>query len=167
MSAEPSLQPVFISFLNYHTHSLLLWYFLFSIYLFLLDIFFIYIPNAIPKVPYTLSPPCSPTHLVPLLDPGVPLHIKFAIPRGLSSQWWLTRPSSATSAARDTSSGVLVSSYCSTYGVADLLCFYWFSSLIPFSLSFTTLLPIIIFQAPVTSTLFVCLFVFLRQGFSV
>jgi hypothetical protein len=28
----------------------------------LLDIFFIYISNAIPKVPYTLPPPCSPTH---------------------------------------------------------------------------------------------------------
>jgi hypothetical protein len=48
-------------------------------------------------------------------------HIKFAIPRGLSSQWWPGRPSSATYAARDTSSGgVLVSSYCcSTYRVAD------------------------------------------------
>jgi cellulose synthase/poly-beta-1,6-N-acetylglucosamine synthase-like glycosyltransferase len=33
-------------------------------------------------------------------------HIKFAIPRGLSSQWWLTRPSSATYAARGMSSGV-------------------------------------------------------------
>jgi hypothetical protein len=45
-------------------------------------------------------------------------HIKFAIPRGLSSQWWLTRPSSATYAARDMSSGV--SSYCcSNYRVAD------------------------------------------------
>ena len=32
-------------------------------------------------------------------------HIKFARPRVLSSQWWLTRPSSATYAARDTSSG--------------------------------------------------------------
>jgi hypothetical protein len=31
-------------------------------------------------------------------------HIKFARPRGLSSQWWLTRPSSATYATRDTSS---------------------------------------------------------------
>jgi hypothetical protein len=29
---------------------------------FLLDIFFIYISNAIPKVPYTLPQPCSPTH---------------------------------------------------------------------------------------------------------
>jgi hypothetical protein len=42
--------------------------------LFLLDIFFIYISNAITKVPYTLLPPCSPTHPLPLLDPGVPLY---------------------------------------------------------------------------------------------
>jgi hypothetical protein len=40
----------------------------------LLDIFFIYISNAIPKVPYTLPPPCSPTHPLPLLGPGVPLY---------------------------------------------------------------------------------------------
>jgi hypothetical protein len=31
-------------------------------------------------------------------------HIKFARPRGLSSQWWPTRQSSDTYAARDTSS---------------------------------------------------------------
>ena len=41
---------------------------------FLLDIFFIYISNAIPKVPYTLPLPCSPTHSLPLLGPGVPLY---------------------------------------------------------------------------------------------
>jgi hypothetical protein len=41
---------------------------------FLLDIFFIYISNAIPKVPYTLLPPSSPTHSLPLLGPGVPLY---------------------------------------------------------------------------------------------
>jgi hypothetical protein len=57
---------------------------------FLLDIFFIYISNAIPDVLYTLPPPCSPTRPLPLLGPGKrgPLvlgHIKFAIPRGLSS----------------------------------------------------------------------------------
>jgi hypothetical protein len=46
--------------------------FLFFFY-FLLDIFFIYISNAIPKVPYTLSPPCSPTHSLPLLGPAIPL----------------------------------------------------------------------------------------------
>jgi hypothetical protein len=38
---------------------------------------------------------------------------------GLSLQWWPTRPSFDTYAARDKSSGVLVSSYCcSTYRVA-------------------------------------------------
>jgi hypothetical protein len=42
--------------------------------IFLLDIFFIYFSNAIPKVPYTLPPPCSPTHSLPLLGPGVPLY---------------------------------------------------------------------------------------------
>jgi hypothetical protein len=42
--------------------------------LFLLDIFFIYISNAIPKVPYTLPLPCSPTHPLPLLGPGIPLY---------------------------------------------------------------------------------------------
>jgi hypothetical protein len=36
-----------------------------------LDIFFIYISNAILKVPYTLPQPCSPTHPLPLLGPGV------------------------------------------------------------------------------------------------
>jgi hypothetical protein len=40
----------------------------------LLDIFFIYISDAILKVPYTLSLPCSPTHPLPLLDPGIPLY---------------------------------------------------------------------------------------------
>jgi hypothetical protein len=35
--------------------------------IFLLDIFFIYISNAIPKIPYTLPPPCSSTHPLPLL----------------------------------------------------------------------------------------------------
>jgi hypothetical protein len=41
---------------------------------FLLDIFFIYISNAILKVPYTLPPSCSPTHPLPLLGLGVPLY---------------------------------------------------------------------------------------------
>jgi hypothetical protein len=36
----------------------------------LLDIFFIYISNAIPKPPYTLPLPCSPTH--PLLALAFP-----------------------------------------------------------------------------------------------
>jgi hypothetical protein len=40
----------------------------------LLAIFFTYISNAIPKVPYTLFLPCSPTHPLPLLGPGIPLY---------------------------------------------------------------------------------------------
>jgi hypothetical protein len=43
-----------------------------SFFQFLLDIFFIYISNVIPKVPYTLPQPCSPAHPLPLLGPGVP-----------------------------------------------------------------------------------------------
>ena len=38
-----------------------------------LGIFFIYISNAIPKVPHTL-PRHSPTHPLPLFGPGVPLY---------------------------------------------------------------------------------------------
>jgi hypothetical protein len=52
----------------------LLPFFSFFFLYFLLDIFFIYISNAIPKVPYTLRLPCSPTHPHLLLDPGVPLY---------------------------------------------------------------------------------------------
>jgi hypothetical protein len=40
----------------------------------LIDIFFIYISNAILKVPYTLLHPCSPTHPLPLLGPGILLY---------------------------------------------------------------------------------------------
>ena len=42
--------------------------------LFLLDIFFIYISNAISKVPYTLPLLCSPTHPLLLPGPGIPLY---------------------------------------------------------------------------------------------
>jgi hypothetical protein len=85
------------------------------------------------------SPISSPT---PLPYPPTPTswpwrspilsRIKFARPMGLSFQYWLTRPSSDTYAARDTSSrGVLVSSYCcSTYSISDP-----FSSLGTFSSS--------------------------------
>jgi hypothetical protein len=44
---------------------------LFKIYIY---ICFIYISNAIPKIPYTLPLPCSPTHPLPLLGPGIPLY---------------------------------------------------------------------------------------------
>jgi hypothetical protein len=61
---------------------------------------------------YPKSPLYSPSALLP--NPPTPAfwlwhspvlgHIFFARPIGLSSQWWLTRPSSATYAARDMSS---------------------------------------------------------------
>jgi hypothetical protein len=44
------------------------------VFVFLLDIFFIYISNAIPKVPYTLPLPSSPTHPLLLPGPGTPLY---------------------------------------------------------------------------------------------
>jgi hypothetical protein len=74
-----------------------------------LRIFFNYISNAIPKVP----PPPLPYPPIPIFWPWrspVLGHIKFAWPMGLSFQWWLTRPSFDTYAARVKSSGVLVSS---------------------------------------------------------
>jgi hypothetical protein len=107
--------------------------FLFFIFkYFLLGIFLIYISNAIPKVPHTLlTLPYPPTPTFWPWRSPVLGHIKFAWPMGLSFQWWPTRPSSATYAARDKSSGVLVSSYCCfTYRVADP-----FSSLGTFSSS--------------------------------
>jgi hypothetical protein len=36
--------------------------------------FVFYISNAIPKVPYTLPLPCSPTHPLPILGPGIALY---------------------------------------------------------------------------------------------
>jgi hypothetical protein len=89
---------------------------------FLLGIFLVYISNAIPKVPHTPPPPPIPYPPTPPFWPWhspVLGHIKFVSPKGLSFQWWLIRPSFDTYAARDKSSGVLVSSYCcSTYRVA-------------------------------------------------
>jgi hypothetical protein len=73
-----------------------------SFFFFLLCIFLNYISNAIPKVPHTL-PPHFPTHPFPFLWPWrspVLGHIKFVCPMGLSFQWWLTRPSFDTYAAR-------------------------------------------------------------------
>ena len=61
----------------------------FFILLVLIDIFFIYISNAIPKVPYVLPTTLLPYPLTPTSWPWCsPIlgHIKFAIPRGLSSQ---------------------------------------------------------------------------------
>jgi hypothetical protein len=95
--------------------------FVFPVFLFFLIRYFSHLHfQCYPKgLPY--PPPQSPTHPLPLFSPGVPLYwgIKFASPMGLSLQWWPTRPSFDTYAARDKSSGVLGSSYCcSTYRVA-------------------------------------------------
>jgi hypothetical protein len=77
-------------------------------------------------LPYPPTPNSWPWHY-PILR-----HIKFAQPMVLTFQWWLTRSSSDTHTARDTSSlGVLLTSYCcSTYRAADP-----FSSLGTFSSS--------------------------------
>jgi hypothetical protein len=70
-------------------------------------------PIPTPAIPYPPTPPFWPWRS-PVLG-----HIKFASPMGLSFHWWPTRPSSDTYAARDKSSGVLVSSHCcSTHRVA-------------------------------------------------
>jgi hypothetical protein len=70
-------------------------------------------PPYPPPIPYPPTPPFWPWRS-PVLG-----HIKFASPMGLSLQWWPTRPSFDTYAAKDKSSRVLVSSYCcSTYRVA-------------------------------------------------
>jgi hypothetical protein len=104
-------------------------------WVFFLDIFFIYISNAIPKVPYTLHPALLPNLPTPASWPWhspVLGHMIFTRPRAsppiddrlghsllhmqLETQFW----------------GVLVSSYCcSSYRVADP-----FSSLVIFSSSF-------------------------------
>jgi hypothetical protein len=56
-----------------------------------------------PPPPALLPYPPTPTSW-PWLSPVLG-HIKFARPRGLSSQWWSTSPSSDTYVARNTSSG--------------------------------------------------------------
>ena len=89
--------------------------------------------------------PKSPLYPLPTLLPYPPTptwpwrstvlgHIKFARPRGLSSQWWLTRPSSATYGTRNKVHGGLLASSCCwfSYRVADP-----FSSLGTFSSSST------------------------------
>ena len=105
---------------------LIFFYKIFSLYKF-------QISNAIPKVPYTLPSALCPYPTTPTSWPWnspVQGNIKFAIPRGLSSQWWQNRPYSAIYAARDRSSGATGSYCCSTYTVADP-----FSSLGAFSSS--------------------------------
>jgi hypothetical protein len=77
------------------------------IYLFIryfLYIHFKYYPESSLYPPSTMLPyPPTPTSW-PWHSPVLG-HINFAIARGLSSQWWPPRPSSATYSARDTSSG--------------------------------------------------------------
>jgi hypothetical protein len=79
------------------------------------------------------APQTTHSHFLILAFPCTGAH-NLCKSKGLSSHWWPTRPSSATYATRDTSSGgggVLVSSYCcSYYRVVDS-----FSSLGAFSSS--------------------------------
>jgi hypothetical protein len=104
-----------------------------QMYFLKLGIYFIYISNAIPKIPQMLPhpfPPPTPTSW-PWHSP-VLRHINFARPMCLFFHWWPTRLTSDSYAARGMSSvGVLISSYCcSTYRIADP-----FSSLGTFSSS--------------------------------
>ena len=75
--------------------------------IFLLGIYFIYISNAIPKVPHMLPHPLPHPHTPTSWPCHSPVlrQIKFAWPMGLSFHWWPTRPSSDSYAARDMSSG--------------------------------------------------------------
>jgi hypothetical protein len=90
--------------------SYLISFFFFFLFL-LLGIFLVYIFNAIPKVPHTHPPPVPYPPTPPFWPWHSPVlgHIKFASPMGLSLQWWPTRPSFDTYAAKDKSSWVLVS----------------------------------------------------------
>ena len=81
------------------------------IFFYLLLFFITYFPQwhfqCYPKSP-PYSPPHFPTHPFSFFWPWhSPIlgHIKFVCPMGLSFQWWPTRPSSDTYAARDMSSG--------------------------------------------------------------
>jgi hypothetical protein len=59
---------------SFKLYILWVWWFFFFCLFKKLDIIYIYISNAIPKVPYTLPPPCSLTHTLPLLGLGIPLY---------------------------------------------------------------------------------------------
>jgi hypothetical protein len=131
---QSSVMPKLFGLYN-AVHSRVLAWFFFSFFL----IFFYYIFSSITfpmlsqKSPLPSPPTSLPTHSLffwPWRSPVLG-HIQFACPMGLSFQWWPTRPSFDTYAARVKRSGVLVSSYCcSTYRVADP-----FSSLGTFSSS--------------------------------
>jgi hypothetical protein len=102
--------------------SLVLALLFFFLFLFLLDIFFIYISNAIPKAPYTFPSPCSPTH--PLLLPGLacPCTKAYDLRRPRASPpigGWLGHPLLHMQLETQLWE-VLVSLYCcSSYSVAD------------------------------------------------
>jgi hypothetical protein len=76
-------------------------------FFFKLGNYFVYISNAIPKVPYQLPYPLphTPTPTSWPWHSPVQRQMKFVRPMGLSFYWWPTRPSSDTYAARITSSG--------------------------------------------------------------
>ena len=90
---------------------------------FLLDIFFIYISNAIPKVPYTLTPALLPYPSTPTSWPWhspVLGHIRFARPRASSPSVGRLGHLLLHMQLETRALGVLVSSYCcSTYRVAE------------------------------------------------
>jgi hypothetical protein len=85
--------------------------------------------------------PKSPLYLPPLPYPPIPIfwpwhspvlgHKKFACPMGLSFQWWPTRPSFDTYAARVKSSGVLVSSLVDAPTGLQISLVPWILSLVP------------------------------------
>jgi hypothetical protein len=69
---KTSLVSVLNNLVNFMVLNKMFYYYIYETSL--LDIFFIYISNAIPKVAYTLPKTCSPTHPLPFLGPGVPLY---------------------------------------------------------------------------------------------
>jgi hypothetical protein len=77
-------------------------FFSFLLIRYFLHLHFQYYPKSPPCPPPTLPYPPTPTSW-PWCSP-VLRHIKFARPMGRSFQWWPTRPSSDTYAARDKSS---------------------------------------------------------------
>jgi hypothetical protein len=90
--------------------------------LFLLDIFIIYISSAISKVPYTLPPALQPNPPTPTSWPWrspVLGHIKFVISKGLSSNVGQLGHLLLHMQLETQALGILVSSYCCSYRVAD------------------------------------------------
>jgi hypothetical protein len=85
------------------------------------NVLFYYIFSSINIQCYPKSPPYPPPlpyHPIPFFWPWrspVLGYIKFACPMGLSFQWWPTRPSFDTYAARVKSSGVLTIRIISTW----------------------------------------------------